>query len=123
MGISRSQTSLDFALKAVNELQDRFNQGVLLPQDLNCNSYLETALRLKDYFELALLMIQDASQRKESCGAHFREEFQTPEGAAARDDENYCHISAWQHQKDGKSQLLKEKLQFEKIKLSQRSYK
>jgi succinate dehydrogenase / fumarate reductase flavoprotein subunit len=87
---------------------------------------LENAGRVADYFELAELMVIDAVHRRESCGGHFREEFQTEEGEARRDDENFCYVAAWEHgQSSGAPRwaLHTEPLSFEEVKLVQRSYK
>ncbi|MFN7454007.1 MAG: fumarate reductase/succinate dehydrogenase flavoprotein subunit, partial [Pseudobdellovibrionaceae bacterium] len=88
------------------------------------NPELEKACRVADFLEQGELMCQDALERNESCGGHFREEYQTPDNEAKRDDENYCHVAAWEFQGVGKkSQLHKEELKFENVKLSTRSYK
>jgi succinate dehydrogenase / fumarate reductase flavoprotein subunit len=88
------------------------------------NQSLEKAGRVADFMELAELMIRDASHRDESCGGHFRVESQTPEGEALRDDENFSYAAAWEWQGEGESpKLHKEELEFEYVKLSQRSYK
>jgi succinate dehydrogenase / fumarate reductase flavoprotein subunit len=88
------------------------------------NMTLEKALRVGDFMELGELMIDDALDRNESCGGHFREESQTEEGEAKRDDENFTYVSAWEYKGDEKaSKLHKEELVFENVKLTQRSYK
>jgi succinate dehydrogenase / fumarate reductase flavoprotein subunit len=88
------------------------------------NQSLEKAGRVADFFELAELMCLDALERNESCGGHFREEYQTPEGEAARDDEHYSYAAAWEFQGAGKPPALhKEPLTFEYVHPSQRSYK
>jgi len=88
------------------------------------NQALEKAGRVADFLELAELMCLDALDRNESCGAHFREEFQTPDGEALRDDENYCYVSAWEYKGDGERPAMhKEPLSFEYVHLTQRSYK
>jgi succinate dehydrogenase / fumarate reductase flavoprotein subunit len=84
---------------------------------------LERAGRVADYLELGELMASDALNRNESCGGHFREEYQTEEGEAKRDDENFRYAAAWQFEEVGKWTLNKEPLEFEYVKLSQRSYK
>ena len=85
---------------------------------------LQKAGRLVDFLELGELMAIDALNRKESCGGHLREESQSEEGEAIRDDENFCHVSAWQNQGDGiQPELFKEPLVFENVELTQRSYK
>ena len=90
------------------------------------NVSLEKAGRVADFLELGELMCRDALMREESCGGHFREESQTDEGEALRDDENYAYAAAWQHSEDPNEQswtLHKEALEFEYVKLTQRSYK
>ncbi|HKI86477.1 MAG TPA: fumarate reductase/succinate dehydrogenase flavoprotein subunit, partial [Thermoanaerobaculia bacterium] len=88
------------------------------------NQSLERAGRVADFFELALLMCRDALDRKESCGTHFREEYQTPEGEAKRDDEDYAYVSAWEWKGSEEQPVLhKEPLSFENVHLVQRSYK
>ena len=88
------------------------------------NMELEKAGRVADFIELGELMMVDALNRNESCGGHFREEYQTPEGEALRDDENYAYVAAWEYKGDGQAhQLHKEELKYENVKLSQRSYK
>ena len=84
----------------------------------------EKALRVADFMELAELMVDDALDRKESCGGHFREESKTPEGEAKRDDKNFAYVSAWEYKGEGKPEVLhKEELVFENVELTQRSYK
>ena len=88
------------------------------------NKELEKAGRVADFFELGELMCRDALAREESAGGHFREEYQTPEGEAQRDDENFCYTSAWQWKSDAEPQgLVKEPLTFDYVKPTQRSYK
>ena len=88
------------------------------------NQSLEKALRLASSFEISRLMLRDAMNRKESCGAHFREEYQTEEGEAKRNDEDFMYVSAWEYQGEGKEPTLhKEELKFEAVKPTQRSYK
>ena len=85
---------------------------------------LEKAGRVADYFELAELLIRDALERKESCGAHFREEYQTPDGEAKRNDEEFAYVAAWEYAGVGKPHILhKEELRFEEVELKVRSYK
>ena len=88
------------------------------------NQTLERAGRVADFLEFGELMVRDALERRESCGGHFREESQTPEGEALRDDENFTHVSAWEYKgMDTPEVLHKEELSFENVKLAQRSYK
>jgi len=124
-GMSRNEEGLNKAHQLVNDLEKEFWSDLALPgkaEDLNME--LEKAGRVADYFELAKLMINDALARKESCGAHFREESQTPEGEAQRDDENYMYVAAWEFKGDGKAQEMhKEELVFEEVEVKVRSYK
>jgi succinate dehydrogenase / fumarate reductase flavoprotein subunit len=88
------------------------------------NQALEKAGRVADFLELGELMVDDAFNRNESCGGHFREEYQTPEGEALRDDDNYAYVAAWEYKGDNQPEVLhKEELVFENVKLTQRSYK
>jgi succinate dehydrogenase / fumarate reductase flavoprotein subunit len=88
------------------------------------NQELEKAMRVADFMELGELMVDDALARTESCGGHFREESQTPDGEALRKDNDFAYVSAWQYNGDNKPEILhKEELKFENVKLTQRSYK
>jgi len=88
------------------------------------NPELEKAWRVADFIELGELMCFDALNRDESCGGHFREEYQTPEGEALRDDENFMYVAAWEWKREGVPQELhKEQLDYEEVKVTQRSYK
>ena len=88
------------------------------------NVTLEKANRVADFLELGELMVDDALNRNESCGGHFREEYQTPENEALRDDENFAYVAAWEYTGAGNQPVLhKEELKFENVKLTQRSYK
>ena len=88
------------------------------------NMSLEKAGRVADFIELGALMVEDALHREESCGGHFREEYQTEEGEALRDDENFTYVGAWEFKgEDNPEMLHKENLEFENVKLTQRSYK
>jgi succinate dehydrogenase / fumarate reductase flavoprotein subunit len=124
-GMSRNDAGLRTALKKIPELREEFWRDVNVPgSDVELNQALEKAGRVADFFELGELMCLDALHRTESCGGHFREESQTPDGEALRDDENFAYVGAWQYAGEGQSPLLnKEPLVFENVKLSQRSYK
>jgi succinate dehydrogenase / fumarate reductase flavoprotein subunit len=124
-GMARTGQSLEEAIKEIPKIQEDFWKNARVPGQANeYNPYLERALRIADYFDFAQLMVHDAHERKESCGGHFREESQTDEGEAQRDDKNYCHVAAWQFNGvNRKPTLHKEELVFENIALSQRSYK
>jgi succinate dehydrogenase / fumarate reductase flavoprotein subunit len=124
IGMSRSEKGLKKALELIPKIKEKFNSRLIVPGNMNePNPELEKALRLKDFIELAELMAIDALDRKESCGAHFREEFQTAENEAQRNDSEYAYVAAWQHQKDKHPQLHKEILRFQNVKLKTRSYK
>lgn len=121
--MSRNQAGLKEALKAIKELRTEFWSDVKVTGKSNeLNTELEKALRLADFIELGILMCTDALQREESCGAHFREEFQTADGEAMRMDKQFAYVSAWAYQQ-GDFQLHKEKLDFEFVTPSVRSYK
>ena len=124
-GVSRNKEGLNKAIDSIRSLREDFWQDLKVPgSPKEVNSELEKAGRVADYLELGELMCQDALTRDESCGAHFREEYQTEDGEALRDDENFCFISCWSHQGDGKEpKLFKEHLTFEEVKMAQRSYK
>lgn len=124
-GMSRTAASLQDALRTIPEIREEFWSDVSVPGKSNTlNQSLEKALRVADFLEFAELLCTDALDRNESCGGHFREEYQTPEGEAKRDDDNFCHVSAWEFQGVGSApKLHKEELQFENVHLTQRSYK
>jgi len=124
-GMTRTARGLDTAVGEIRALREEFWQNVTVPgsgDDLNQN--LEKAGRVADFFELAELMCIDARERSESCGGHFREESQTAEGEALRDDEHYSYVAAWGYRGTGESpELTKELLEFHNLHPSQRSYK
>ncbi len=124
-GMSRNEAGLKTALQRVVQLRDEFWRDVNVPgSDVELNQALEKAGRVADFFELAELMCLDALHRRESCGGHFREEFQTPDGEALRDDEHVAYVASWEYAGENESAILnKEPLVFENVKLSQRSYK
>ena len=124
-GMSRSKEGLQWALQRIPELREQFWRDVKVTgQGADFNQNLERAGRVADFFELAELMCADALDREESCGGHFREEHQTPEGEALRHDEQFSHVSAWEFKGVGEApQLHREALEFEYVKLTQRSYK
>jgi len=127
VGISRSAEGLNEAISEIRTLREEFWKNVRVPGEANYyNKYLEFALRVADFFELAELMAEDALDRDESCGCHLREEHQTEEGEALRNDEDYAYVSAWEYKGvNGKLEevLHKENLEFEFVELKQRSYK
>ena len=123
-GISRDADGLHDGLNRVAELEERFHAEVRVPGDAHGpNAELEKALRVSDFFGLAQLMLRDALAREESCGAHFREEHQSAEGEARRDDANFAHIAAWEHQDGADPIRHSEPLQFTALQPSTRSYK
>ncbi len=125
VGMARSETGLKAAISKFKNLRSEFYENVCIPgDDDGLNKELEMAGRVADLLEHAELMAVDALNRKESCGGHFREESQTPEGEAKRDDENFCYVAGWEYQGQSKDPVLhKEELKFENIHLAQRSYK
>ena len=124
IGMSRNSEGLQEALENIPKIKEKFWTKLLIPGSKeDFNQELEKALRLKDFIELAELMALDALDRKESCGGHFREEFQTKENEAKRNDSEFMYVAAWQYNKDGKPKLFKEKLEYKNVKLKTRSYK
>ncbi len=124
-GMARNEPGLKAALERIPAIRAEFWENVKVPGDADeLNQNLEMAGRVADFLELGELMCLDALQRAESCGGHFREESQTAEGEALRDDENFAYVAAWQFAGDEREPILnKEALTFEYVKLSQRSYK
>jgi succinate dehydrogenase / fumarate reductase flavoprotein subunit len=123
-GMARTEESLKKALGLIQPLRAEFWENVNVPgENQELNQSLEKAGRVADFLELGELMCLDALHRRESCGGHFREESQTPDGEALRDDENFAYVAAWQYSSDHKPLLNKEMLEFEYVHLSQRSYK
>lgn len=124
-GMSRSRRGLDQAMAELPDLYEEFRASARVPGDgESVNQTLEKAARLEDFFELAMAMCVDARQREESCGGHFREEHQTAQGEAVRDDQNFATVSAWFWTGDpARPQLQEEPLEFRNVKLSTRSYK
>jgi succinate dehydrogenase flavoprotein subunit len=125
VGMTRNEAGLREALAAVRAMRDQFWAELKVPGEKNnVNKDLELALRVSDYMEFAELLTIDALERTESCGCHFREESQTEEGEAKRDDQSFAYVAAWEFKGAGKEpQLHKEPLQFENVELTQRSYK
>ncbi|GMR24257.1 MAG: fumarate reductase/succinate dehydrogenase flavoprotein subunit [Acidobacteriota bacterium] len=123
-GMSRNQAGIQKALEKIPALRQEFHENLKLLDSDGLNLSLERAGRVSDFFELAELMCIDALDRNESCGGHFREESQTDEGEAKRDDDNYTHVSAWEYTGNlSQPKLHKEHLEFEAVQLTQRSYK
>ena len=124
-GMSRNKKQLEEAIAEVKALREEFYRDVFVPGTANSfNEPLAKALRVADFLELGELFAKDALERLESCGGHFREESQTPEGEALRDDDNFTFVSAWEHKGEpSKAKLHKEALTYENIELKTRSYK
>ena len=124
-GMSRNNVGLKKAQKLIQELRAEFWENVLVPGEEEAfNQSLERAGRVVDFLEFGELMIMDALARQESCGCHFNEAYQTEENEAKRDDENFCHVAAWEFAGEGKEPVFhKEPLAFENVELTQRSYK
>ncbi|MDA3819795.1 MAG: fumarate reductase/succinate dehydrogenase flavoprotein subunit [Candidatus Delongbacteria bacterium] len=124
-GMARNEEGLKKGLKEVTDLEEEFYKDLKLTGDTSSmNQPLEKALRVAASFEISRLMLRDALNRKESCGAHFREEYQTEDGEAMRNDDQYMYVAAWQYKGDGKEPVLhKEELKFEFVTPTKRSYK
>ena len=124
-GMARNEQGLKEGIEKIKALKADFWNNLLVPGEaLELNQNLEKAGRVADLIELGELMMVDALNRNESCGGHFREEYQTPEGEALREDDNFAYVAAWEYKGDGQAhQLHKEDLKYENVKLSQRSYK
>jgi succinate dehydrogenase / fumarate reductase flavoprotein subunit len=125
VGMGRNEAGLRHALERIPQLRDEFWQNVSVPgEPNNLNRNLEYAGRVADYLEFGELLTRDALERRESCGGHFREESQTPDNEAMRDDENFAHAAAWEYQGDGVAPVRHvEQLNFEYVHPTQRSYK
>jgi succinate dehydrogenase / fumarate reductase flavoprotein subunit len=125
VGMTRNEAGLKKALDMIRELRDEFWKDLNIPGTANeLNMELDKAGRVADYFELTQLLITDALNRKESCGAHFREEYQTPDGEALRNDEEFAYVAAWEYTGEEKPHILhKEELKFEEVEMKVRSYK
>jgi succinate dehydrogenase / fumarate reductase flavoprotein subunit len=124
-GMARNAAGLKEVLQKIPDLREEFWNNVIVPGENEAlNQSLEKAGRVADFLEFAEVMCIDALERNESCGAHFREEYQTPEGEPLRDDLHYCYTAAWEFTGVGKTPILhKEPLTFENAHLTQRSYK
>ncbi len=125
VGMSRYKSGLESAIAQIADLRSQYWQNVKVTgSNETLNKNLEFAGRVADFLELGELMARDALNREESCGAHFREEYQTPEGEAQRNDREYSYVAAWQYQGEGEQPLLhQEPLEFDNVELTQRSYK
>ena len=125
VGMARNEKGLEQAVERIKALREEFWKNVYVPGTNNSfNPEIEKALRLADFLEMGEVMAYDAYNRNESCGGHFREEFQTEEGEAKRNDEEYTYVACWEYTGEGqKPELNKEPLNFEFIKVAQRNYK
>jgi succinate dehydrogenase / fumarate reductase flavoprotein subunit len=125
VGMARNEKGLNEAINEIAALREEFYKDVRVPGDVNgMNPELEKAMRVADFLELGELFAKDALHRNESCGGHFREEYQTEDGEAQRDDENFAYVAAWEYKgKPSEAVLHKEALTFDNVKLVQRSYK
>ena len=124
VGMARNEKGLKEVISEIKQLREEFWKNVnVVGKGDDLNQTLERAGRVADYLELGELMAVDALHRNESCGGHFREEYQTEEGEAKRDDENFRYVAAWEFEDTGKWNLNKEQLEFEYLHLAQRSYK
>ena len=126
VGMSRNKEGLKSAIEEIQVLREEFWKDVFIPGDADeMNSELEKALRVADLIELGQLMAVDGLNRKESCGGHFREEYQDEEGETLRDDVNFKYVAAWEYvNNDARNSLLhKEELKYESIKIADRNYK
>jgi succinate dehydrogenase / fumarate reductase flavoprotein subunit len=125
VGMGRNEKGLQEAIVKIQSIRNDFWKNVKVSgTNTDINTELEKAGRVADFLELGELMALDALIRKESCGGHFREESQTPENEALRDDENFCHVAAWEFQGESKVPTRHtEELSFKTVKLTQRSYK
>ncbi len=124
-GMARNEKGLNKAIGQIQDLRDDFNKNLLVPgSGDNLNAELERAGRVRDFLDFGELLCRDALERNESCGGHFREEHQTEDGEALRDDENFAHAAVWEYDSDGKiPSRHQEKLTYDNVKLAVRSYK
>ena len=124
IGMARNEAGLKEALAEIPKIKEKFWNDISIPgSDKDVNQELEKALRVKDFIELAELMAFDALDRKESCGAHFREEYQTEENEAERNDQDFKYVAAWDYSENGNPELFREELKYSNVKLKTRSYK
>ncbi len=124
-GMARNEAGLKQAISEIRKVKEEFWSDLRVPgEEKDINLELERANRVSDFIELGELMCMDALERSESCGGHFREESQTPEGEALRNDDKFCHVAAWEFKGDGKDPARhKEELTFDNVHLAQRNYK
>ena len=124
-GMARNAADLESAMTEIRHLREEFWKEVKIPGGMDeMNAELEKATRVADFLELGELFAKDALHRNESCGGHFREEYQTEEGEALRDDENFMYVAAWEYTGEPANAVLhKEELEYENIEVKSRSYK
>jgi succinate dehydrogenase / fumarate reductase flavoprotein subunit len=123
-GMARNAQGLQEAINEVRQLKEEFWKDVRIPGDVNeFNTELDKAQRVADFIELGELMCIDALHRNESAGGHFREEYQTPEGEALRQDDQFMYVAAWEYKGEHQWELHKEELKYDEVKPTQRSYK
>jgi succinate dehydrogenase / fumarate reductase flavoprotein subunit len=125
VGMGRTAEGLKTGIEKIKELEKVFEKDLFIPgKREGLNVELDKAIHLRDFFTMGKLVAFDALSRNESCGGHFREEYQTEEGEAKRDDENYFYVGCWEYQGDEKApELIKEPLVYEAIKVQTRNYK
>ena len=124
IGMARNEAGLKEALAEIPKIKEKFWNDISIPgSDKDVNQELEKALRVKDFIELAELVAFDALDRNESCGAHFREEYQTEENEAERNDQDFKYVAAWDYCENGNPELFREELKYSNVKLKTRSYK
>jgi len=124
-GMARNASGLEKAIGEIQDLRDDFNKNLLVPgASDNLNAELERAGRVRDFIDFGELLCRDALERNESCGGHFREEYQTEDGEATRDDENFAHAAVWEYKGEGQTPARhQEELKYDNVKLAVRSYK
>lgn len=124
-GMARNKTGLTKALGLLSSLEDEFENDLKIPGNNNeFNQSLEKAIRVKDFIHFSKIICYDALERNESCGGHFREEYQTSDGEAQRNDNDFAHVASWLYKgKKQKPTRYKEELTYENVSLVQRSYK
>ena len=126
VGMGRTAEGLKEGLKMLKELRKEFNENLFIPGEKEgLNVELDKAIHLRDFIIMGELVANDALSRNESCGGHFREEYQTEEGEAKRDDANYFYVGCWNYQNNDETtpELIKEPLEYEAIKVQTRNYK
>ena len=124
--MGRTKEGLEEGIKLIQKIRKEFNTNLFIPGEKEgLNVELDKAIHLRDFILMGELIAHDALSREESCGGHFREEHQTPEGEAQRDDENFFYVGCWEYKNDDETapELIKEPLEYEAIKVQTRNYK